>query len=118
MLTRFSPSRSGFTLVEVLVALVMLTVGALALAATGVANLRLELTAARRVAGAALATTRLEQLRSKCSPSSGNDSAAGITAAWHASASSGVQDLLDSMVLVESPGHAPHIDVIRSGAPC
>lgn len=108
----------GFALVEALVAVVLLTVGALALAATGVANLRLELSAARRNAAATLATTRLEQLRSHCVASTGADTLPGITTAWRASVSDGVLELFDSLTLVEFPGRAPHTESVWSASPC
>ncbi|HKV52960.1 MAG TPA: hypothetical protein VJO52_17315 [Gemmatimonadaceae bacterium] len=96
----------------------LLTVGALALAATGVANLRLELSAARRNGAAALAATRLEQLRSHCASAAGTDSLPGIAIAWRASASDGVLTLIDSVLLVESPGRAPHTESLWSASPC
>jgi Tfp pilus assembly protein PilV len=116
--TRPKRSPGGFALVEALVAVVLLTVGALAFAATGVANLRLELSAARRNGAATLATTRLEQLRSHCAPAAGTDSLPGIATAWRASASDGVVELLDSVSVVESPGRAPHTESVWSASPC
>lgn len=118
MSTRAPRNARGFALVEALVAIVLLTVGALAFASTGIANLRLELSAARRNGAAALSTTRLEQLRSHCAPSAGIDSLPGIAIAWHASASDGVLELFDSVSFVESPGRAPHTELMWSASPC
>lgn len=108
----------GFALVEALLAVVLLTVGALAFAATGVANLRLELSAARRNGAAALAATRIEQLRAHCASAAGTDSLQGITISWRATASDGVLALVDSVSLVESPGRAPHTESVWSASPC
>jgi len=111
-------SPPGTALVEALVAVVVLTIGALALAATGVANVRLEFSAARRVAASTLVTNRLEQLRLRCGASSGTDSGTGIAAYWRATTSGGTQELFDSMAVVDFLGRPPHVHVALSAAPC
>lgn len=118
MLGRPTHVTRGFALVEALIAVILLSVGALAFAATGVANLRLESTAARRNAVATLASARLEQLRLHCAPSAGTDTLPGISGTWRASPSDGVVELLDSITFVEVPGHAPRVGSIRSASPC
>ena len=75
--------REGFTLAELIVALMLLTVGLLALAGTS-AFLTYEYAASARAERAAtLAGSRLETLRlAGCVPSQGAEAADGLTAVW------------------------------------
>ena len=80
---RESPRRDGFTLTELIVALMLLTVGLLALASTS-AFLTYEHTAAGRAESAAIiAESRLEQLRvAGCTAGDGSGVTDGLRSAW------------------------------------
>jgi prepilin-type N-terminal cleavage/methylation domain-containing protein len=75
--------REGFTLAELIVALMLLTVGLLALASTS-AFLTYEYAASARAERAAIvAGTRLETLRlAGCVSSQGTETSEGLTAVW------------------------------------
>ena len=118
MCNRLTQRPHGSALIEALVAMVFLTVGALALSIAGVANVRLEFSAARRAEAATLVTTRLEQLRLHCGRSSGVDTAAGIAAAWRTTPSPGTQQLFDSLAVVDFLGHPAHVHTALSASPC
>lgn len=73
----------GFTLVELLVATVVLAVGLLALTSAGAATVKLEYRGQRLSAVAALGETRLELLRAnRCAPASGGAGSAGLDERW------------------------------------
>lgn len=77
-------ARRGFTLAELLVALMVFSVGALALVATS-ANVMTLITASKnRATAAAVAASRFERMRSQpCSThTSDSASARGVTEAW------------------------------------
>ena len=74
--------RSGYTLVEVIVALMLFTVGALALMSTSTL-LAIQLgNDARRERAARIAASRLEVLRAGCSAASGSEQVADVTSSW------------------------------------
>jgi type IV pilus modification protein PilV len=77
-------SRAGFTIVEVLVAILILSVGMLALAGTAAVVVRQTGSAARQTMAAAHAQSRFEQLRaSPCAAMAGGaDTLRGIVTAW------------------------------------
>jgi prepilin-type N-terminal cleavage/methylation domain-containing protein len=76
-------STAGFTLLETMVAIMILTVGLLAVARITAMALRLSADGQARWAGAALARSRLELLRSgNCSAGSGTDASAGTQVRW------------------------------------
>lgn len=111
--------RRGFTLAEVLLAVILIDVGLLALVA-GSAVLVRE-TNALRLRNAALraATNRLQQLgAAPCSSSTGaSTSAAGIREDWSfASQSNGVLDVRDSVTFVV--GTTTHAIVLQTRLPC
>ncbi|HKT09456.1 MAG TPA: hypothetical protein VJR24_16270 [Gemmatimonadaceae bacterium] len=111
--------RHGTTILEALAAIILLSIGALGIAATGVASLRLETTADRRSRAASAVSNRLELLhRGGCNSSSGSDSARGVSAAWHASVSDSVQEIVDSVTVVDRLAGRPLQEVIQSAAPC
>lgn len=111
--------RHGTTILEALAAIILLSIGALGIAATGVASLRLETTADRRSRAASAVSNRLELLhRGGCVSSSGSDSARGVSAAWHASVSDSVQEIVDSVSVVDRLAGRPLQEVIQSAAPC
>jgi type IV pilus modification protein PilV len=77
-------ARHGFTLVELLVALMIFSVGALAMAATS-ANVMTLITASKnRTLAAAIAEARFERMRSQpCSAHTSDSTASrGVTEAW------------------------------------
>jgi type IV pilus modification protein PilV len=81
-------ARAGFTIVELLVALMIIAVGMLGLAATAGSVTRMMGGAKRQVLAATIAQTRLERLRSSPCASivSGADTTRGIINKWTVSA--------------------------------
>jgi prepilin-type N-terminal cleavage/methylation domain-containing protein len=79
--------RAGFTIVEVIVALVVTSVGALALAATSALILRLAADGAHQTRAATVAQSRFERVRAaECAlMGSGTSHSAGLTERWSAS---------------------------------
>lgn len=77
-------SRAGFTLVELLVAMMVFAVGMLGLAATAASVTRLMGGASRQTIAANIAQSRLEKLRaSPCSTlANGADTVRGVVSAW------------------------------------
>ena len=110
--------RDGTSLIEALASITLLTVGALGIAATGVASLRLETSAAQRATAARIAGSRLEFLHRACASASGTDTGRGISAAWHTTARGGIQEIVDSVVFLDRLAGVPRTDVIESAAPC
>ncbi|HEX6534761.1 MAG TPA: hypothetical protein VF041_09185 [Gemmatimonadaceae bacterium] len=84
---------AAFTLVETLVAIILLTVGVLALAGTSSAVARLQAETELRERAALLAATRLERLRAAPCPTGtvgGADTDHAIVGRWSAAASGGL----------------------------
>lgn len=81
-------ARGGFTIVELLVALMIFAVGMLGLAATAGSVTRMMGGAKRQVIAATVAQTRLERLRSSpcASIAGGSDTTRGIASTWTVSA--------------------------------
>ena len=81
-------ARDGFTLVELLVALMIFAVGMLGLAATAGSVTRMMGGAKRQVLAATVAQSRLERLRSSpcASITGGSDTTRGIVNKWTVSA--------------------------------
>ena len=76
--------RRGYTLIEIIVAVLVFTVGGLALASAGAVIIRAMALNGRRENATRLATSRLEQLRSTCdSAPNGADSARGVRLRWN-----------------------------------
>ena len=83
-------TRRGYTLVEVIVAILIFTVGGLALAAGAATVSRTMASNNRRELATRLATSRLELLRAECpTATNGADSAAGVRSTWRVVASPG-----------------------------
>ncbi|GAC1691018.1 MAG: hypothetical protein NVS9B3_09590 [Gemmatimonadaceae bacterium] len=74
----------GFTLVEALVAIIVLAIGVLGLAASAGTVLRLTGGAATQTLAASIASSRLDSLRGMPCPSvvSGSDTSQGVAATW------------------------------------
>ena len=77
-------ARGGFTLIEVMVAVMILSVGLLAMASTSAVVIRQMGTAGRMSVAAAVAQSRTERLRlANCTASSsGSATTRGITESW------------------------------------
>lgn len=95
--------RAGFTLVELLIAIVLIEIGLLALVASG-ASLARQLTTTRaRFAAINTAANRLQQLgATSCAATSGTASGPpGVTERWSASVQpNGTRELRDSVTFV------------------
>ena len=76
--------RSGFTLVELLVAMMMFAVGMLALASTAAAVTKMMGGAKRQTIAAQVAQSRIERIRSSpCATlASGTDTVRGVISSW------------------------------------
>ena len=83
-LTVLPRARRGFTLVELLVALMVFSVGALAMVATSANVITLITGSKNRTAAAAVATSRLERMRAQACTAHTTDSANtnGIKESW------------------------------------
>ncbi|NUO63289.1 MAG: prepilin-type N-terminal cleavage/methylation domain-containing protein [Gemmatimonadaceae bacterium] len=79
-----APSRGGFTIVELMVAMMVFGIGVLGLAATTATVTRLMGSASRQTLAAAIAQSRIEKLRGTACASlaSGSDTVRGITSTW------------------------------------
>ncbi|HEX8849795.1 MAG TPA: prepilin-type N-terminal cleavage/methylation domain-containing protein [Gemmatimonadaceae bacterium] len=77
-------SRGGFTLVELMVAMMVFSIGVLGLAATTATVARLMGSASRQTMAAAVAQSRIEKLRatSCASLASGSETVRGISSTW------------------------------------
>ena len=91
--------RAGFTLVELLVAMMVFAVGMLGLAATAGSVTRMMGGAKRQTIAAAVAQSRLEKLRSSpcASITSGSETVRGITNVWTVTAVSRGVNVKDSV---------------------
>lgn len=111
--------RPGFTLVETLVALVLLQIGMLAVAGTGAVAAR-ELAIARRTALAAeVARNRVETLRAGACTASGRGSASanGLVESWSVVADGSTRAIVDS-VEFPLPGGRRGVQVARAALLC
>lgn len=76
--------RRGYTLIEIIVAVLVFTVGGLALASGGAVIVRAMALNGSRENATRLATSRLEKIRSSCeSAANGADSAGGVRLRWN-----------------------------------
>src|SRR5665213_3862181 len=112
-------SRSAFTLLELLVACIVLGTGVLALASTSVAVARLTGDAARAGLAAERAQARMEGMRaSGCAATPATLLAGGITEWWAAAPSPAGQALSDSVQYTLGAHHDLHSESLASGAWC
>ena len=113
-------SRTGFTLVECLVAVTLLAVGLLGLAGTSLAVQRLTTSAARRAGAAAMAWARLERLRgTACAArASGASASHGLAESWSVAAAPGTTFVTDSLLLPPAAGRAVPPVALATGLPC
>lgn len=98
--------RAGFTLVELLVALMIFAVGMLGLAATAGSVTRMMGGAKRQTIAAQVAQSRIERLRAApCTTlTSGSETVRGITNIWTVSAVTRGVNVTDSVVFATSRG--------------
>ena len=114
-----SAPRAAFTLLELLVACLVLGVGVLGLASTSVAVARLTGDSARAGTAAERAQARMEALRSsQCVAAGGTLMAGGIDEWWSAAAAPVGAMLEDSVRYTEGAHHAWHTESLESGAWC
>lgn len=113
--------RAGFTLVELIIATAVLSVGILALAGAAGAIIRLEHRGDRLSHGAGAAETRLELLRARgCSAESGVSVAGGSAERWTVvRLPGGLWEITDSVTAIApAAGIASRARVYRSAARC
>lgn len=111
-------SRGGFTLVEVVVAILILATGALALAGSAAVTARRMAEAARRSAAVSMARTRAEfSLALPCaSLASGSETIRGVRSDWVVAAGSGSAELSQRVSYPTSRGERS--DDFLTSAPC
>lgn len=111
-------SRGGFTLIEVVVAIVILAAGALALAGTAAVTVRRMAEASRRTSAVAMARSRAEtSMASTCgSLTSGSETARGVRSDWVVSAASFSEELSQRVSYPTNRGE--HSDDFLTGALC
>jgi Tfp pilus assembly protein PilV len=117
---RLHPSqRQAFTLVEILVACLVLGTGVLALASTSAAVARLSGDAARAGAATERAQARMEAMRAaSCGAVSGSALAGGIAEWWTSAPSASGAALSDSVRYTEGAHHDIHSSSLASAAWC
>ncbi|MFN8581762.1 MAG: prepilin-type N-terminal cleavage/methylation domain-containing protein [Gemmatimonadaceae bacterium] len=110
-------TRRGVTLVEVIVALVILLSGVLSLAATGVRLQALGASARQRMVATARATSVLDSLRSVSCRSvvSGADSALGVRVSWVVQSWPASRHV---SVRADFSDHTSHTIVVDGAFPC
>ena len=111
--------RSGFTLLEALIALVIINVGLLALVASTAVLIRQTTEVRARSAAVRAAANRVQQLGATiCAPTSGSAAGAfGIRETWSIEVQQGgVRELLDSVTYTTPSG--PRSVVLRTKLPC
>ena len=110
-------SRSGLTLVEIVIAIVVLAVGGLGLAATSAAVVRQMASNSQRSYASSLARNRDELTHgSVCNAAAGSDRGPGIFGTWRITANSSYVSLDQTLSRFDSRG--AHADAFLSGAPC
>lgn len=112
--------RSGFTLIEVLVALLIFEFGMLALAASSAVAARDIGLAGRRMRARSVATTRVEQLRARAclaSESGVARTAEGFTEFWRVEGAGLRRDVRDSVAIVLPGGRTASV-VVRASVLC
>ncbi len=110
--------RTGYTLIEIVVAIFLFSVGGLALVATSaIVGRELSVNAAREGAGR-IAATRVEILRAGCrTASSGSEKVGRIESEWSVGLSdSSHLSLLESVTYPARQG--AHTDIYRATLPC
>jgi len=111
--------RTAFTLVELLIACLVLGVGVLGLASTAVAVGRLTGDSARSGEAVERGQARMETLRSsQCALAGGTLTMRGISEWWSSAPSPGGASLVDSVRYSEGVHHALHTEFLASEVWC
>ena len=111
--------RTAFTLVELLVACLVLGIGVLGLASTSVAVARLTGDSARAGTAVERGQARVEAMRSsQCTASGGTLVMGGIAEWWATAPASGGAQLEDSVRYTEGVHHTLHSETLVSEAWC
>lgn len=112
-------NRAGFTLVELLVAMMVFAVGMLGLAATAGSVTRMMGGAKRQTIAATVAQSRLEKIRSSpcASLTSGSETVRGITNTWTITAVTRGVDVKDS-VSFPSARNTTRYKIYRTSLSC
>jgi prepilin-type N-terminal cleavage/methylation domain len=110
-------TRRGVTLIELLVAMLLLSIGVLGLAASSASLSREIVWNADRYRASSLARARIETLAaSRCQSARGSDRAGSVITDWVATVS-GVNLAIDQTVTrVDSRGS--HVDAVHGGSWC
>ncbi len=111
-------SRTGVTLIEVVVAILVLAVGALALAGSAVVTLRRMSDSARGTAAASVARSRAESSFSRpCAAlGSGSQRLLGVRSEWSIAGGAGSADIRQRVTYPTRGGD--HTDEFLTTAPC
>jgi prepilin-type N-terminal cleavage/methylation domain-containing protein len=106
----------GFTLVELLVAIVLIDAGLLAVVQTTAVVVRRRNEVRARAIAAYTAATRLEQLlASPCATTSGASAAAGLAETWSSQLTGRTRDVSDSVAFGVP---ASHVMILRTRVLC
>ena len=111
-------ARRGFTLIEVVIAIVLLAAGALALAGTAAVTARRMAESGRRSTAVSLARSRAEvSMASPCtSLASGSETVHGVQSAWVATSTAASTEL--SQRVTYPTGRGDRSDDFLTAAPC
>jgi prepilin-type N-terminal cleavage/methylation domain-containing protein len=112
---RVGAQARGFTLVEVVVAIVLLTIGMLALAASAAATVR-SMTDGARIGGIARAAeaARERAYASVCAAAAGSDSSSGARVTWNAAPAGATLTLQQRVTL--APLASSAVTITAAGA--
>jgi len=113
--------RGGFTLPEMLVATMMLTVGIMALASTGTTVSRIVGATSQQMLAGSIATSRFETLRaSRCSAiTSGSQTTRSVSESWTvAAAGTRLFTVIDTVRYTAINRNQPVVQVYRSVVRC
>lgn len=113
--------RGGFTLVELMVAMLVLTVGILGLASTAGVVTRMMSGGVRQTIASSVVQTRFELLRNQPCASlfSGSDTTRGIREKWTVlAAGRNFRQVVDTVVFASTSGRLPVARGYRSYVPC
>lgn len=109
--------RTGYTLVEVVVALLVFSIGALALAASSAVVARTMRANALRERAGRIAVSRIETIKSACaSAASGTESIQGIESQWTIARGAGTVSILESTRYASTTGL--HLDTYQGVGWC
>ena len=110
----------GFTLVELLIATVVLAVGLLALTSAGAAIVKLESRGQQLARIAAVGETRLELLRlQRCEATSGASDSGGLEERWGVThGASRTRVVVDSVASDHESAPTRNVYAFRSAVPC